>query len=265
MMDHKQQERLMYQIIGKISDTNAPIVFKGALITKLILNENGYTLTERQTNDIDANWIGEPPTMDELTSVINRSLEAFGGAIYAESERPYALGKSAGIRLIDNESGVKIISIDITIKPVIGDRIYHYGEAAIRGVLPEAVLCDKISVLSGDRIFRRVKDALDVYALAHCLEIRIASIYAALEKAERTLGSFDSFINRRADLEHAYRKMRGITGKPEYDSVYQYLRSFLEPFIMRDKNPRVWYGGKDSWVNINREEQQTQWSGRDAR
>jgi hypothetical protein len=38
-----QQEQLMYQILGRISETDAPIVFKGALITKLVLAENGYT------------------------------------------------------------------------------------------------------------------------------------------------------------------------------------------------------------------------------
>ena len=31
------RENIMYQILGKISETDAPIVFKGALITKLIL------------------------------------------------------------------------------------------------------------------------------------------------------------------------------------------------------------------------------------
>ena len=40
------KERFMYQIMGEISKANAPIVFKGALVTKLILAENGYTAVE---------------------------------------------------------------------------------------------------------------------------------------------------------------------------------------------------------------------------
>ena len=250
MTEQQQQEHLMYQVIGGLSGVDAPLVFKGALITKLILKENSYAELEKPTNDIDANWIGEPPTMVELTEVINRSLIQFGGAIYAEPERTYAPGKSAGIRLIDADSGVKIISMDITIKPVIGHRIYHYGEIAIRGVLPDAVLCDKISVLSGERIFRRAKDVLDVYALANCLEISTADIYSALEKAERALGTFDSFLTRRADLEHAYGKMRGIIGKPEFSSVYSYLEKFLEPFITNDKTPKVWRSDEDLWISV---------------
>jgi len=47
-----EHERLMYQILGRISEANIPLVFKGALITKLILTENGFTTLERQTKDM---------------------------------------------------------------------------------------------------------------------------------------------------------------------------------------------------------------------
>jgi len=244
------QERLMYQIIGKISDINAPIVFKGALITKLILSENGYTLSERPTSDIDANWIGEPPTMDELADLVNRSLESFNGTMYAVAKRPYGPGKSAGIWILSKATDEQLVAMDITIKPVIGSRVYHYGEAAIHGVVPDAVLCDKISVLSGDRIFRRSKDVFDIYALANCLNIRTTDIYAALEKAERELGTFEAFTTRRSDLEHAYNKMRGVISKPDFDDVYSFLERFLEPFITRDKSPKVWSCDTVSWQNL---------------
>jgi hypothetical protein len=39
----KQEEKLLYSLMGAISKTDAPVVFKGALITKLVLAENGYT------------------------------------------------------------------------------------------------------------------------------------------------------------------------------------------------------------------------------
>jgi len=40
-------EQLMYQVIGAISVSNALIVFKGALIIKLILEEHGFDMLER--------------------------------------------------------------------------------------------------------------------------------------------------------------------------------------------------------------------------
>ena len=59
-------ESKMYEILAVISNTEAPIIFKGALITKLILKEQGFDQIERMTRDIDANWVGEKPAMDEL-------------------------------------------------------------------------------------------------------------------------------------------------------------------------------------------------------
>jgi hypothetical protein len=53
-------ESRLYQILGAISATDAPIVFKGALITKLVLAENGFTSLERLTRDIDAKKVYRP-------------------------------------------------------------------------------------------------------------------------------------------------------------------------------------------------------------
>ena len=38
-----EQEKLMYEILGQITTSDIPIVFKGGLITKLILNESGLS------------------------------------------------------------------------------------------------------------------------------------------------------------------------------------------------------------------------------
>lgn len=37
-----EKEKLMYNIMGSFNNINAPIVFKGAMITKLILMENNF-------------------------------------------------------------------------------------------------------------------------------------------------------------------------------------------------------------------------------
>ena len=44
----------MYEILAAISNTEVPIIFKGALITKLVLKEQGFDQIERMTRDIDA-------------------------------------------------------------------------------------------------------------------------------------------------------------------------------------------------------------------
>jgi hypothetical protein len=162
-----EHENIMYRILGKVSDTDAPIVFKGALITKLILAENGFTSLSRRTVDIDANWVGEAPTMNDLVSAINKSLADFNGKLYAEATRNYGDKRSACIAIVDTETENRIITMDIDVKRAVGERIYFNGEIAVRGVLANEILADKISVLSGKVIFRRAKDLLDVFALAH--------------------------------------------------------------------------------------------------
>lgn len=49
-----ERELLMYKILGQISFTNAPLIFKGGLITQLVLAEKGFTDVQRATVDIDA-------------------------------------------------------------------------------------------------------------------------------------------------------------------------------------------------------------------
>lgn len=61
-----EKEKLMYNIMGSFNNINAPIVFKGAMITKLILMENNFNHIIRESQDIDANWIDKPPPWEYL-------------------------------------------------------------------------------------------------------------------------------------------------------------------------------------------------------
>lgn len=72
-----KQEEIMYEIIGAITDTDLPIVFKGCLVLKLLLKENGFEEIERMTRDIDASWIETAPTMAVIAGEINQCLEPF--------------------------------------------------------------------------------------------------------------------------------------------------------------------------------------------
>ena len=242
-----EHEQLMYHVLGKISESNAPIVFKGALITKLILAENGYTAAERMTRDIDANWVDIPPSMPVLAEAVNKSLESIDDMLHAEPIREYGEGKSAGIAIINTATGDRIISMDITIKPVIGSRVYHYGEVGIRGVLASEILADKISVLSKQIMFRRAKDLVDVYALAHCINVQTTEIFDVLKRKSAVVGEFSELFTRRGDVEHAYNKLKRMENKPLFDDVYSYLTQFIQPFAQKDETPRIWNSDILTW------------------
>lgn len=99
-----QHEHLMYQVLGKMTESNLPIVFKGALITKLVLAEHDYTKLDRKTIDIDANWVGTPPTMEILVDSINESFGDMQNLFYAVATREYGEKKSAGISVRDKNT-----------------------------------------------------------------------------------------------------------------------------------------------------------------
>ncbi len=251
-MTHK--EILMYQIICTLSASDAPFVFKGALITKLALAENGYTALERHTRDIDANWIGTRPSMEEIVDSINRSLGDLREKYHAVPFRDYSEKMTAGIAICDKETNDEIASMDIDMRPVAGSKDYRYGDIHIRGVEVNDIIADKITVLSKKIIFRRAKDIIDVYALAHCIDIHSSEIFEKIESnANRDLGDFTEFITRRPDLEHAYSKLMGVDGKPAFDDVYSYLTAFLRPFVEKDMKPRTWHSGKTMWEAVSRE------------
>ena len=243
-----KQEEIMYEIISAMTNTDLPIVFKGGLVLKLLLKENGFEEIERMTKDIDASWIGTAPTMAVIAGEINQCLEKIHPTLVAIPSREYGERRSGGIRIVEKETEDEITSMDIDIKPALGDKEYSVGDIKVRGIISDEILADKISVLSGDYIFRRVKDMVDVYALAHCITIKVNDIFSAFQKTGRVCGKFQKFLNQKEDLEHAYNKLNIVKGKPSFEEIYSYLLLFLEPFY--NDNPKsnsIWDNDKKEW------------------
>ena len=252
-----EQEKFMYQILGKITSSDAPIVFKGALITKLILAENGYVDLDRATNDIDADWIGIPPSTGSLVEAVNQSLGDLQNRLYATSSRELTDKQTAGISIIDKDTDKEVIAMDIGMRPVIGSKDYYYGETRIRGVLINQILSDKITVLSSDRLFRRAKDIVDVYALSHCTKVKTADIYNACEKIGREIQPFEAFYERKEEVRHAYNKLKNIESKPSFDDIYNYLDRFLHPFAEKDISAKTWDSDALKWYDEQQKESGT--------
>lgn len=246
-----EKEKLMYSILAKISNTDAPIVFKGALITKLILAEHEFDKIKRMTKDIDANWVGKPPSMQILVNTINKALGGHG-EYEAVASREYGEKKSAGVKIVKKNTDDEVISIDIDMKPLVGSKIYYIGETNIRGVLANEILADKISSMSSDAVYKhRAKDIVDVYSLTHCIKVKTSDIYNICKKVNREIQPFTAFFNRKNEIEHAYNKLRGIEGKPEFSEVYCYLKEFVKPFAEKDYSEKIW-NGINHWENEQR-------------
>ncbi len=243
-----QNELFMYDILGRISSTDAPIVFKGGLITKLILAEKQFTSIDRATVDIDANWIGTAPSMEQLVQTIKKALGELNQQYEVQAIRDYGEKRSAGLAICDKNSGMKILSMDIDIAPSLSWKTYYFGEIGIRGILVNEILADKIAVVSSDLVYKyRAKDLIDVYALSSCATIDTQEIFDACQAHHRTIQNFDGFINQKAAVEHAYNKLRRIENKPSFLILYQHLENFLKPFIAPDNVRKTWIPEKLTW------------------
>jgi hypothetical protein len=244
-------EKLMYDVMGAITNGNVPVIYKGAMVTKLILMEHGFTDFTRETQDIDASWAEDsPPSMERLTSMLNDALS--GLDLTAVVKREYGEKMSAGYKILDVAGGVKF-SIDIDMRAVVDSRTYQFGNVTFQGVTPDNVIADKISVIASDRVFRRSKDLIDVYALSHCVTVKTDNIRGIWKRESRAIGTFDSIINRQNELRYSYEKLRRINAKPEFDKIYGYLLKFLRPFAEKDTAPKAWNSSNLAWDDVGKE------------
>jgi len=240
-----EKEKIMYKIMGSIYEEDIPLVFKGALITKLILMEHDNLEMERVTKDIDANWVDKKPTMEYLNTCINNVVQKINPQFSAIPIRNYTETQSAGIKIIDKNKN-EIISIDIKISPITHVRTYYYGNLSFNGVEANQILCDKISSVSSNKILRRVKDIIDIYALSQCISLNVSDIISISKSTGREIYNFEVFINNTTDIKYAYNKLRGIKNKPQFDELYKEVYAFLSPFINKiyDLN---WDNRKQEW------------------
>jgi hypothetical protein len=244
----------MYNVMAAIENGNVPIIYKGAMITKLILRENNFNDFSRETQDIDASWAGaNPPPMDQLADMLNCALAKLG--LHAIVKREYGEKMSAGFKIVDANGDIKL-SIDIDMRAAVDSRTYHYGNVKFQGVTPDNVIADKISLISSDRVFRRAKDLIDLYALAHCVTVRTDTIRRIWEREGRTIDKFDAFKNRQGELRHSYERLRRVDAKPDFKLIYGCLVQFLTPFIEAETASLVWDSGENGWA-IDRDDELT--------
>lgn len=74
-MARNNEEEFLYALMTKMYELRAPIVFKGAMILKAVQHIYGNpTGLVRETHDIDGDWIGDTPSMEDLESILQRAV-----------------------------------------------------------------------------------------------------------------------------------------------------------------------------------------------
>lgn len=159
-MNLSAEEKLMYAVMNAIYSSGIPIDFKGAMVLKACLMEAGFSDEIRHTADIDANWYSDsPPSAEQLIESLETALQKYGINLRVELYRMYGEGRSAGFELTDPITEEILFTMDMDVnRPVQPTRIYEVAGLRFRGVSPDQMLADKISVISTGKVFRRIKD-----------------------------------------------------------------------------------------------------------
>ena len=229
-------EKFLYQIMDELYQMKAPIIFKGALITNLILQErNNPSKMYRETIDIDGDWIGKPPSMAEIAFYIQEAVKQVDPALVVEISREYGERKSAGFTIL-RPNGEKVTSLDISIRENPYWRVYELENMKFQGVIVDKILVDKIACISSERLIRRVKDLADVYSLSFCTTYQRETFLKVAEESGRKVGDFSYFKNHKPELRYAYEKLKRINGKVSFDTVYSRVDEFTKPLQPLEKN-----------------------------
>lgn len=239
-MNITAEEKLMYQVMKAIYESGIPINFKGSMVLKACLMEAGYTEDTRHTVDIDGNWNSDtPPTSEQMVESLQNALDKNGVDLKVRLYREYGEGRSAGFELVDKETEEAIFTMDIDVNhPVPPTKIYEVEGFRFCGVAPVQMIADKLAVISSDKVFRRIKDVVDMYYISKVFKFQRIEIVNALKDSGRTLGNFNGFLHRTDDLRHSYEKFRfaGGVNKPPFDEVYGEVKSYIRDMLPRERN-----------------------------
>lgn len=100
------------------------------------------------------------------------------------------------------------------------------------------MIADKIYVISTDKVFRRIKDVIDLYYISKVFPFNKIEILEILKTNGRNLDSFKGFLLRIDDLKHSYEKFRfsGGVGKPSFDEVYRDVKKYIKDILPKDND-----------------------------
>ena len=238
-MNITADEKRMYQVMKAIFDSGIPICFKGSMVLKACLHEAGFSDEVRRTVDIDANWNSvEPPTAEQLVSSLQSALDRSGIAIDVKLYRMFGEGRSAGFMMKDRLTGAELFSMDMDVnRPVSETQLYEIAGLNFRGVSPIQMIADKVSAVSTEKVFRRIKDVIDLYYIAKVFPFPKAEVIQMLKDSGRSLDRFDGFMKRSTELKHAYEKFRVGDGvdKPPFDEVYRVVKRYIKDILPKCK------------------------------
>lgn len=238
-MNITAEEKIMYKVMKAIYDSGIPISFKGSMVLKACLLEAGYDDDTRHTVDIDANWNSDtPPTSEQMVNSLQKAIDESGVDLEVKIYRMYGEKRSAGFELIDRETEETLFTMDVDVnRPVPPTKIYEVEGLRFCGVSPSQMIADKVAAISTDKVFRRIKDVVDLYYISKVFEFNVTDVCQTLKNSGRTLEDFSGFLHKTEELQHSYEKFRfaGGVNKPDFEDVYHCVKTYIKGVLPKEK------------------------------
>ena len=238
VMNITVEEKFMYKVMKAVYDSGIPINFKGSMVLKACLLEAGYDDETRHTVDIDANWNTDtPPTAEQMVASLQKAIDQSGVNLEVKIFRMYGEKRSAGFELVDRETEETLFTMDIDVnRPVPPTKIYEVEGLRFCGVSPSQMIADKLSAVSTEKVFRRIKDVVDLYYITKVFELNVPEVFQTLKNSERNLEDFSGFLHRTEELQHSYEKFRfaGGVNKPAFEDVYHSVKEYIQDVLPKE-------------------------------
>ncbi|MBR4471515.1 MAG: hypothetical protein IKS54_09435 [Erysipelotrichaceae bacterium] len=104
----------------------------------------------------------------------------------------------------DKKTGKILFTMDIDVnRPALSTKIYEIENIRFSGATITQMIADKLSVLSIDTVFRRIKDFIDLYYISQVFIFDPDEIRQVIENNRKTLNDFHGFVFRTEDLRNS--------------------------------------------------------------
>lgn len=247
-------------IISK-SKFGSEFILKGGLSLLSALKEENKDLT-RYTIDADLHWLQEEswhPFVDSLEELLNKN--ARWGFVYKITKLRELKNGSSSVSLealSDDGLSFKFkfdMNIGSCYPGLVEERTLLNSNYSMKMYSLEAMLADKLKVLSSQKIYRRCKDLYDIYVLSYLKEFvlsEVVCISKAKNYTDQMVGPHFLGEGSLDDIAHAYSKLQ-LLNKPDFDVVVRRVIDFTLPIfdnIRFTPDNIKWDYNKGEWFNV---------------
>lgn len=236
---------LLVRFVEELSKLNVPIVVRGAIALKAALSGSPVS-TSRETRDVDLDWIGSLATSEQLYSAISQAVTNMGLGMTAVLNRELAPDRTAGFDVLSKD-GKREFQIDAWVEKLPYSCIYVTANGVrFNGSTAQRMIVDKMCTVSTHQVRRRMKDVYDLFLLSALTGYTTFEIYQICNELGRKFGDFSVFMTDVATLERIWSKFKGVTNKPDFQTLYNRVYILLYPFCVRANVNMMWNG--NAWV-----------------